>query len=851
MTLRGVQTPRISLIPEYESSAGREAIELAAAAGLVLDPWQEYCLIHGLGERRDGRWAAFECGIVVSRQNGKGGIFEARCLAGLFLFGEKLILYSAHEFKALDVDTPILTSAGWSTMGELVDGDEVFAPDGTLTKVVAAHPVRHGRPCYRLRFDDGQEVVADAEHLWAVEEVEGARRVARVLTTQQLVERGVSTVVKRSGRDRRTYRFRVALPAPLTGEDADLPIDPWLLGAWLGDGDSAGGRLTVGVEDLPYTLGRLDALGETYSVREDPRTDGRVLSVCVYGLRARLRAAGVLGAKRIPEAYMLASERQRRDLLAGVMDTDGTVSAHQVAVTMSKRELMEDVASLVRSLGYKATLREFRASVDGRDAGPMWRVQFSASQDVSPFQMPRKSEKIRPRQGRVTRSQYNAIVAIEPVASRPTRCITVAHESSQFLVGRGFVPTHNTATEMFLRMKALVDNTDALRKRVKRIRTSHGDEGIELLDGRRLRFVARSTGSGRGFSGDVNIMDEAFNLAETSVDALMPTMSARENPQLWYGSSAADKAIAPCEQLARVRRRAIKGDDPSLFYAEWSIDPHTDQCARDADGTITCTEHDNADDPEAWAKANPALGIRISVEHVARERASMGAKGFARERLGVGNWPMDQEAQWEVIPEARWRAVADEASDAAGKVAFAIHVAPDRSWAAIAVAGRRADGLLHVEVVDYRLGTQWVPDRARQLQERWDPCAWVVDAGSPAGSLIADLELVEFKRLDGTLAHLEITKPTSTEVGHAYGQFVDAVMPEEGEPTVRVMPHPALDAAVAGAAVRPIGRDAKAWDAKVASVDICPLVAATFALWGFATKGHIEEEAVEAWGAWV
>src|SRR5690606_1268603 len=82
----------------------------------------------------------------------------------------------------------------------------------------------------------------------------------------------------------------------------------------------------------------------------------------------------------------------------------------------------------------------------------------------------------------------------------------------------------------------------------------------------------------------------------------------------------------------------------------------------------------------------------------------------------------------------------------------------------------------------------------------------VVDAGSPAGSLIADLELVEFKRLDGTLAHLQITKPTSTEGGHAYGQFVDAVMPEEGEPTVRVMPHPALDAAVAGAAVRPMRR---------------------------------------------
>jgi hypothetical protein len=506
MTLLGVQAPRISSIPEYETSAGQEAVELAASAGLILDPWQEFCLINGLGERRDGRWSAFECGIVVSRQNGKGSIFEARCLAGLFLFGERLILYSAHEFK--------------------------------------------------------------------------------------------------------------------------------------------------------------------------------------------------------------------------------------------------------------------------------------------------------------------------------------------------------TATEMFLRMKSLVDNTDAFRKRVKRIRTSHGDEGIELLSGQRLRFVARSTGSGRGFSGDVNIMDEAFNLPNTSVDALMPTMSARDNPQLWYGSSAADKNIAPCEQLARVRRRGIKGEDPSLFYAEWSIDPHTKECARDAEGVITCTDHDNADDPEAWAKANPALGIRISVEHVARERASMGAKGFGRERLGVGDWPEDDVAKWEVIPEAKWRAVADEHSEAPGKVAFAIHVSPDRSWAAIATAGRRADGLLHVEVVDHRPGTKWVPERAMQLQLRWDPCAWVVDAGSPAGSLIADLEAVKSEQPDGEAVKLEITKPTHREVGHAFGQMVDGVMPEEGEPTVRVLPHPALDAAVAGAVTRPLG-DAKAWDSKAASVDICPLVAATFAAWGFTTQGHVEDEAtVEPFAVW-
>lgn len=848
--LIGDQVPRIRWVPESYRSSGADAVELAASAGLILDPWQRLVLEDGLGERRDGKWTSFEVGLVVARQNGKGAIFEARVLAGLFLFDEDLILYSAHEFKALDVDTPILTSAGWSTMGALVDGDEVFAPDGTLTKVVKAHPVRFGRPCFRLWFDDGQEVVADAEHLWAVEEVEGTRRVARVLTTQQLVDRGVSTVVKRSDRDRRAYRFRVALPKPLICDDVDLPIDPWLLGAWLGDGDAASGRLTVGVEDLPYVRGRLDVLGETYSVCEDRRKGGRVAAVTVHGLKARLRDAGVLGDKRIPAVYMLASERQRRDLLAGVMDTDGTVSAHQIAVTMSKRELMEDIASLVRSLGYKATLREFRASLNGRDAGPMWRVQFSASQDISPFQMPRKTAKIRPRQPRVTRSQYNAIVAIEPVASRPTRCITVAHESSMYLVGRGFVPTHNTAQEFFRRIRFLIDGKDEFRRRVKKVITAHGDEGIELTTGQRLRVIARSTGSGRGFSGDCNIWDEAFNLPAAAVDALMPTMSARPNPQAWYGSSAGDKKLAPCEQLAAVRRRGIKGGDPSLTYLEWSIDPHTDQCARDEEGNITCKDHDNRDDPRSWAKANPGLGIRISLEHIRREFTSMSAKGFDRERLSVGDWPSDEADQWAVISEKQWRAVADEHSEPVGRVAFAVHVSPDRSWAAIGVAGRRADGLLHVEVVDYRPGTRWVADRAKQLQERWDPCAWVVDAGSPAGSLIADLEAVKVEGPDGE-ARLELTKPSAREVGHAFGQFVDGVAPEEGEPSIRVLPHPALDAAVAGAATRRLG-EAKAWDAKTASVDICPLVAVTLACWGFVTKGQVEPEPppVEPFAMW-
>jgi phage terminase large subunit-like protein len=145
-----------------------------------------------------------------------------------------------------------------------------------------------------------------------------------------------------------------------------------------------------------------------------------------------------------------------------------------------------------------------------------------------------------------------------------------------------------TAQEAFRRVLSLVEGTDWLRKKVARVRTSHGEEGIELTDGARLRFVARSGGSGRGFTGDCLILDEAMILAAQAMAALLPTLSARPNPQVWYTGSA---GLESSEQLRRVRARGMAGDSPSLAYFEWSA-------PEDAD----------LDDLEAQALANPALG---------------------------------------------------------------------------------------------------------------------------------------------------------------------------------------------------------------------------------------------------
>lgn len=444
---RGVQLPRVSSVPPHQSTAGSEAADLAASVGLVLDPWQRHVLDGALGERSDGRWAAFEVGLLVSRQNGKGSILEARELAGLFLFGEQLIIHSAHEFK--------------------------------------------------------------------------------------------------------------------------------------------------------------------------------------------------------------------------------------------------------------------------------------------------------------------------------------------------------TAQEHFRRVLSLVENFDHLRKLVSRVRTSHGEEGIELKTGQRLRFVARTGPSGRGFSGDVIVLDEAMILSPAVMAALLPTMSARPNPQVWYTASA---GFPDSNLLRAVRERGIAGGDPGLAWFEWSA-----------------PEGASLDDRSAWAAANPALGIRISEEFVQRERAAMPEVEFARERLGM--W--DAGGRDRVIATELWDALEDRQSQPGEALAFALDATPNRESASVGLAGRRADGLVHVELVENRSGIDWLVRRAVELQQRWT-APFYLDPAGPVGSLCPALER----------AGVAFVKMNATEYKQACGAFYDYAQ----ERKLRHIGQPLLNAALGSARKRDLG-DAWAWHRRDYT-DISPLVSVTNALFG-------------------
>lgn len=350
-----------------------------------------------------------------------------------------------------------------------------------------------------------------------------------------------------------------------------------------------------------------------------------------------------------------------------------------------------------------------------------------------------------------------------------------------------------TASEAFLRIQALIDSCDDLRKKVLRVARANGEQGIVLRNGARLRFMARSKSSGRGFSADLTILDEAFDLDAGQVGALIPTMSARPNPQMWYLSSAPKETS---EQLHRVRARAIAGEAADLAFFEWSADPDCDPA-----------------DPAVWAQANPALGGRIRLDTVRWEFESMPLAEFKRERLGIPDMPVEAEGGRPFTIE-QFVDRADPRSAPTGTLSFVVDVSPGSRSACIAMGAFRSDGMLHVEVVDHRPGADWVLDRRRDLEAKFPGSIWALDPTGPAVLLRSQADWREFGSKDS---------------GEAFAGFVAAVNDQELAWKCPESVEDGLLSAVSGAKPQHYGDGGARWSRRHSAVDICPLVALTLA----------------------
>jgi len=466
--------------------------------------------------------------------------------------------------EALALDTPIPTPGGWTTMGEIQEGDFVYDHTGAPTVVTRVTEVAHGRPCYRVTFSDGSTLLTDANHRWlahsatrraslasryvpltrqqrwphhaglaealsdldldddrelTVAEFEAAlgpgrnALLRRILTPARAQVAAVGTrpsagrftartylagdlkraltqeiaAAPRTGRPRGGQivtteqmaqsltsahgdtNWSVDVAGPIQAPPAELPIDPWLLGYWLGDGHKDSATIATADEEV---VERIRSLG--YRVTHYGRFNYGISTGTRGGRGGRptligaLRGLGLLGNKHIPIQYLRASIAQREALLAGLLDSDGTCavrgkhhSSGQVVFTNVDPRLVDGVAQLAASLGLIPTVRQVRSAgteshpssvAYGRATRAAFAVSFTPARQV--FSLSRKQAALEPslRSPRRATTTRRYVVSVEPVASVPVRCIAVAAPDHLYLAGERFIPTHNTRDNFGMRV---------------------------------------------------------------------------------------------------------------------------------------------------------------------------------------------------------------------------------------------------------------------------------------------------------------------------------------------------------------------------------------------------------------
>jgi hypothetical protein len=338
------------------------------------------------------------------------------------------------DFKGLPLDTLIPTIDGFSTMGDLKVGDKVFDKEGNACNVINKSEV-HNKKCVKITFDNNDSIVSDFDHRWLVHFLNNGKLKERVMTSEELLN--YMQDLKRS-----SFTIpKILNPKPLNLPEKELPIDPYLLGVWLGDGSSACGMLTQHVESKVWAEleNRGCKIGEN-CVRDPKRENVRMSTI--FGLRTKLRKLNLLNNKHIPTIYLRSSIKQRIELLRGFMDTDGTFHKKRKRYVMATgQEWQRDaMVELLGSLGIKPTVFHVQRSCEGKKFNA-WDVCFSTS-EFNPFLT--RNQDIDLEQLKTKGKTFRNIDKVEYVDSVPTQCIEVDSPSHTYLFGKECIVTHNT-----------------------------------------------------------------------------------------------------------------------------------------------------------------------------------------------------------------------------------------------------------------------------------------------------------------------------------------------------------------------------------------------------------------------
>lgn len=477
-----------------------------------------------------------------------------------------IVLSSRQSGKALALDTPIPTPNGFVNIGDLKDGDDIYGLDGKIYNVTKAHDVLYDKECYNVIFDNGEEIIADAEHLWYTQTKTDRKRKydksGSVKTTKDIFD----TLIDTNGEP--IHR----IPMCLNGIDyskKELPIAPYVLGLWLGDGATDGSRITIGKRDIEDTIKILqnNEQFKILKVQEDKRgvfalnltNEKRKID----SLHTILRINGLLGNKHIPESYFLCSREQRLELLMGLMDSDGYITTKGHAYFYNTNlKLVKEVQKLITSLGYKVFYKEKIAKINGVECGLVGSVYFKPREMV--VKLPFKADRLRNNISKISesnRNQFHYIKNVKKVDSVPVRCITVNSPDSLYLCGNTLIPTHNTTTitiyalwivcfqsdkritivankestakEIFERIKMAFEQLPVwMKPSVK----SWRKDGFQLANDSAIRISTTSSAGPRGSTSNLLIIDEMAHCPNDLMNELwksaIPIISSSKKSQL-------------------------------------------------------------------------------------------------------------------------------------------------------------------------------------------------------------------------------------------------------------------------------------------------------------------------------
>jgi hypothetical protein len=364
----------------------------------------------------------------------------SECMVALPLIGvagrlDRIVRHKEHgpaiiDWKGLSLATPLPTPSGWTTMGDIQEGDKLFGADGEIYPVTAKSPI-HYRRCYRITFDDTSTIECDEEHLWRVSHTLTKTERTAVFSSHELAE--VFLTKKRGA------RFKIFNATPLQTPQAKLKIDPYLLGVWLGDGGEKEPKISLGDKKLQI-VDYVKSLGyDIASTKCDP------ITYYIKDFIGALKQLGLWGNKHVPKPYLRASFNQRLQLLRGLMDTDGTWNKkrNQAVFYNTNPRLSNAVYELVVSLGWKAT--KYTGTWTGFDRHCVAHLVTFTPFDYNPFWINSHNKPLAQlRIEGTARARRRLIKSITAMGCVPTQCIQVASPNSLYLAGSQMVPTHNT-----------------------------------------------------------------------------------------------------------------------------------------------------------------------------------------------------------------------------------------------------------------------------------------------------------------------------------------------------------------------------------------------------------------------